>query len=247
MSDEPDTPLPKDFRDPWLRIPGLIKAEERLLTDVLKQRGYAEAAILLRAAFGIHPWYYPHLIDEFKDILESITKCEQDLTGYTEALKRTTATARKTNLKKHINDEKELLKQAEDRLQTNARGYLQVAGHHNTRAYMFYQTPEVQLLRERLLAAVHPVDLIEPLGVLRTFCQYAPPRANYQGLRRPVRGRTVALDRHAPQMPPTLTYAPQPGESRVCGPDHNWHLYNFIEGRAQLLQNPHATGRPPPS
>jgi hypothetical protein len=42
-------------------------------------------------------------------------------------------------------------------------------------------------------------------------------------------------------MPPTLTYAPQPGESRVCGPDHNWHLYNFIEGRAQLLQNPHAT------
>jgi hypothetical protein len=112
---------------------------------------------------------------------------------------------------------------------------------------MFYQTPEVQLLRECLLVAVHPVDLIEPLSVLRTFCQYAPPERIIKVLDALCVAVTVALDRHAPQMPPTLTYAPQPGESRVCGPDHNWHLYNFIEGRAQLLQNPHATGRPPPS
>jgi hypothetical protein len=69
-----------------------------LITDALKQRGCAEAAILLRAAFGIYPRFSPHLIDEFKDILESITKYEQDLTGYTEALKRTTATARQKNL-----------------------------------------------------------------------------------------------------------------------------------------------------
>jgi hypothetical protein len=228
MSDHKNTPLPNRFSDPWPQIQWGNGYRERQLAAAFEREGFSEAATLISSVICVDQENIR--IRPMESKLAVIERTGGVITEMQELL----AANPMLSIAQEVRDKIELCKAelvtARNEFAAETTNFLIKAREKNARMYDFFKTPEVQMLPDRIRAAIHTADLKEPLGLIQIFCAFATPAQ----IRNIFDVLVEKLKKLIPNEPPPL-----PGADVVVSyaPErHNlsWQLYDLLEISKQL-------------
>jgi hypothetical protein len=238
MSDRNTTPLPNRFSDPWPDIPWWNGYRESQLAAAFEQKGFWEAALLVSSVICVNQEHIRIYTLERK--LTEIRRYEDVIPEMQEALEANTTHPHAQEIRDKIRLCEAELITARNEFTAETTDFLIKARENNARMYDFFKTPEVQLLPDRIRAAIHIADLKEPLSLIEIFCAFATP-AEIRNIFDVLVEKLTALLPNEPPPPP-----PEPAAGVVVSyaPDENnlkTQLYHLREISRQLRPDRSAT------